>query len=583
MTSSCSVGYSGDRCSECTKRYYRLNGSCTRCPESTLSISAIIAIIAVSSIVGVALYLWISSLNLDFGNLFIGITFFQVLSLFVDFPEIEWPDQVLTIFSAAKSLMLDINFFAPECFVDSGLSYEFKFKLVLAVPIIVTVNLVLAFLLYAIFELLLRPLLNACGLCIAPVDMKQVKDGYGSQPVPRFRIDKSAPFDENPNNIYQRQFNNKPGYPSNAARMSLSMPVQPGFNYNMNPIYGRNSVAFPNNNNNLSPDFAIDFNMPREQDLGIDINDGPQQNMADGMNTAKNFESNSRKTLNTPRDRIYWFGIKLIGLWMTFLDVSYLTLFMKSIQIYNCRAPIGADDSLGLFIFGEPNKQCYTESWYSELLPFSILGIVFYAFGIIALSVGVLRNAYYYSPDLEFPKHFAFGVIYRKIDKAERGSLVSLIKRYRKNKLEKHKVTGDGGGVVKRIGSREVLDSLSDINALVGPAKESHEDLGVRERVPWFGQICVDVISKRKNDFVPSFVFWSVVVLLRKALISVTVSLITDRDAMKIISLQAIFALALVLQLLSRPYRRYSWNRLEETIFFVSHYFNFFILPCRLY
>lgn len=549
---SCGVGYSSARCSQCDRGFYRKNERCYKCPEDKLSNGALVGILVAVTTVIILFYLWISSLKLEFGNIMIGITFFQILSLFAKLPDISWDPILLQVWDFAAMLTFDIQLVQPECLVQDDFfsSYRFKFMLVLGFPILAILNLALTFSAYFIW---IRGIVPFCKYLV-----EQVQNGAKN------------------------------------AKLKIRR------------LRGR-SIA------------PIDF----YHDQAV----------------KKTKERERAKARAKADKKLYNFKTKLLGLLLTMLDLLYLTLFMKSAEFFNCQPLSKENLALGYVLVAENSLRCYEKSWY-DLLPLAILGLVFYAVGIIGLFFGVLRAAYRNDPTLHFPKHFGFGgadysqLANESLEKLNFSpSLVNLIATHRnaktttvdtppKIKIEHVQLEKDmeslktmhldvlknrketaidemrGAVMIKPTGSirgsnsavatlaRRVSITIP-VNKIVASKRWSHwrdikgylknryeewkrkraERPYVEPKDRWYNKICVDVIQTRQSNYSRSFVFWDIIVQLRKALITVSITFITDSVVMKIVALQIIFLTALVLQLLARPYRYKNWNRLEEFVF----------------
>ena len=70
----------------------------------------------------------------------------------------------------------------------------------------------------------------------------------------------------------------------------------------------------------------------------------------------------------------------LMKSYIILLDVLYFSLAEASLELFDCTRFEGVS-----FFEAESNRQCY-QSWWYELLPFSILGLVLYTIGIPLLS-----------------------------------------------------------------------------------------------------------------------------------------------------------------------------------------------------
>lgn len=70
------------------------------------------------------------------------------------------------------------------------------------------------------------------------------------------------------------------------------------------------------------------------------------------------------------------------------MKILYLSLARRALELFNCTS-----DGAGNYYFeAEPSRKCYTEKWWTDLLPISILAIVFYVIGIPVVSLYLSRR-----------------------------------------------------------------------------------------------------------------------------------------------------------------------------------------------
>ena len=69
------------------------------------------------------------------GVLSIGIDYFQVLSILANSNQIEWPDQIKSLYRVFSVFNLNLDLLAPECSMPS-MGYEDKWAAIISLPII---------------------------------------------------------------------------------------------------------------------------------------------------------------------------------------------------------------------------------------------------------------------------------------------------------------------------------------------------------------------------------------------------------------------------------------------------------------
>ena len=109
---TCAVGYTGERCSECTVgTHYRLAGECVECPDNPeLIVAGFLAAALLMCVGGYALNR--KKVNLAF--LSIGVDYFQVLAIFAT-SKVDWPPALQKLFQAMSAFNLNLEIAAPEC------------------------------------------------------------------------------------------------------------------------------------------------------------------------------------------------------------------------------------------------------------------------------------------------------------------------------------------------------------------------------------------------------------------------------------------------------------------------------------
>lgn len=98
---TCSTGYVGQRCTLCAAvSYYRLAGSCVKCPSQPWLVVAMFIVGAVAVTLGA----WILNKNqVNIGVMSIGIDYFQVLAMFAR-SKVPWPPVISTLLNVCRPL-----------------------------------------------------------------------------------------------------------------------------------------------------------------------------------------------------------------------------------------------------------------------------------------------------------------------------------------------------------------------------------------------------------------------------------------------------------------------------------------------
>lgn len=81
---------------------------------------------------------------------------------------------------------------------------------------------------------------------------------------------------------------------------------------------------------------------------------------------------------------------QMIGTVLFALKFLYLSLATKALSIFNCTY----DSLTGAYYFEvEPNRVCFTKSWWNALLPYTIAALIIYVFGTLTLVAWLERKA----------------------------------------------------------------------------------------------------------------------------------------------------------------------------------------------
>ena len=134
---TCAAGYTGLRCGQCGKSYYRSGQTCVQCPKFDYS-PELVAFITIVAVSGLAALMY-SVRRWDVGVASIAITYLQTLGILATF-NLNWPMALLGIFNVMSITNLNVDLIAPECISGSEMeqtAYELKYYLTLGIPIMV--------------------------------------------------------------------------------------------------------------------------------------------------------------------------------------------------------------------------------------------------------------------------------------------------------------------------------------------------------------------------------------------------------------------------------------------------------------
>lgn len=143
---TCAEGYVGDRCGRCLDGYYKFKKACTPCSRDAwwrLVVACVIVMILC------AFFLTFSSLKVSHINgIAIAFSFWQVISMFAKFPNIQWPQDMNNSITAASFVNFNLDFLALECIFP--VRFEVRYSLSLFFPLLL---LLLAILFYVLSEI----------------------------------------------------------------------------------------------------------------------------------------------------------------------------------------------------------------------------------------------------------------------------------------------------------------------------------------------------------------------------------------------------------------------------------------------
>ena len=138
LRSQCSSGYAGDRCSVCSRKFYRLEADCIACPDLGW-LYMLIGGCAIVLLAGLAYLLHRSQINLSGAS--VGVDFLQSVALFATLG-FRWPVELRIALQTLGSANLNLQLLAPSCTVEW--SAEIQFYLIVALPLGCTIAAIFA-------------------------------------------------------------------------------------------------------------------------------------------------------------------------------------------------------------------------------------------------------------------------------------------------------------------------------------------------------------------------------------------------------------------------------------------------------
>lgn len=553
---SCSDGYNGTRCSVCSTGYFRKSGACEPCPQGRPSTGVLIALAVLIFSVTIIVLMKLSTIKeLDLGNISIGITFFQILAIFLKIPNIQWPAITKNIFDIASVVNLDLNMAAPECLTtEFAFTYDIKYKVMMALPVILTANIFVVFTLRYMFDLFVmapirlylrvRANLRARGQKVEDETFQKLNS------VNSHRQSLAIPpkeFSPSTNGLARLSISGMPG--GGVPNLNPQAFDPAANNYLQPPLYqasGNNVMVRPRSNSHIYPELNMDDFIPATQ------NNTPPDSAHPKDTTDPNDPLRGRGP-------VYKFGIQMVGIWLTVLSSLYLVMVMKSIEIFNCVDIIPGNPKAGQYLLADPSRQCYDDEW-RNLKPFAFAGLIFYALGIMLIFISIHILAYQYDPELEFPRWMFFGKAVHELSQTALNKLGMHFTSL--EKLRRHKAMEEG-----------ISESQDDLSHLLGMSDVASRNKKLNKRrqqsgeTPLIAQIAVDVLRSNKSSYMRNYAFWDVFILIRKLLISLSTTFISG-SLLKCLALQLIFTFALFFQMKARPYTKKNFDRLEETVLF---------------
>jgi hypothetical protein len=125
-------GYTGYRCQECIKGYYKVQGECLKCPDNPWLLFLIAGLVLAFA---AAAGWFLNSNKVHLALVSIGVDYFQVLAIFTQ-SKIAWPTPVKRLLNILSAFNLNIDLTAPECTIET-ITYGDRWAITMALPILI--------------------------------------------------------------------------------------------------------------------------------------------------------------------------------------------------------------------------------------------------------------------------------------------------------------------------------------------------------------------------------------------------------------------------------------------------------------
>ncbi|KNC55379.1 uncharacterized protein AMSG_12410 [Thecamonas trahens ATCC 50062] len=131
----CSSGYTGRLCAQCASGYYRLSDSCRKCKGSNAVIVVVLVVLVLVYVTGVV---WINTRNTKvygYASFVIALNTLQSVALYGTI-RLEWHPIAEAVFDAVSLVNLNLDLASPECGLDVGDVWMFKWGMTMALPVL---------------------------------------------------------------------------------------------------------------------------------------------------------------------------------------------------------------------------------------------------------------------------------------------------------------------------------------------------------------------------------------------------------------------------------------------------------------
>ncbi|KAI9139368.1 hypothetical protein BKA69DRAFT_1085893 [Paraphysoderma sedebokerense] len=139
----CAEGYTGTRCGECSQNFYRLGGDCRKCTNNIGVLITLIILLLFGAFALISLVLRYVANGWILGVATICLNFTQMILVLSEI-KMKWTPEFQQFMNTISIANLNIELASPECFItDSASNYYFKMKVTLALPLFLSLPLIL--------------------------------------------------------------------------------------------------------------------------------------------------------------------------------------------------------------------------------------------------------------------------------------------------------------------------------------------------------------------------------------------------------------------------------------------------------
>ncbi|KNC55084.1 uncharacterized protein AMSG_10681 [Thecamonas trahens ATCC 50062] len=131
----CAAGYRGRLCAECAAGWYRLGDACHKCRGSNAVIIVALVLLVFAYVAGVV---WINTRNTrvyGYAAFVIALNTLQAVAIYGTI-QLEWHPVATAIFDVVSLVNLNLDLASPECGLDVGDVWMFKWGMTMALPVL---------------------------------------------------------------------------------------------------------------------------------------------------------------------------------------------------------------------------------------------------------------------------------------------------------------------------------------------------------------------------------------------------------------------------------------------------------------
>ena len=131
----CAPGYTGRLCAKCADDYYRLGDTCRKCSGSNVAIFLVLVLLVFAFVTGVICINLNDSKVYGYAALVVAINTLQLIGLYGTI-RIEWHPVAQALMDAISIANLNLDLTSPECGLDVGDVWMFKWGMTMALPLL---------------------------------------------------------------------------------------------------------------------------------------------------------------------------------------------------------------------------------------------------------------------------------------------------------------------------------------------------------------------------------------------------------------------------------------------------------------